>query len=294
MWWQRRAIVVQLLMATSVAVASEFGDLSRFYITPTPLTVIGAALAIFVGFRTNSAYDKWWEGRKLWGRMVNVSRLFAFQVLTYVQADDPSEAEEAQALAHELLRSHRAYVHGLRVALRQQPPEADDDLNRLLTSDERAAIVGTTNLTVAILQTQSARLQQAAARGWIDPLQLQSLDRSICEMLAIQGGCERIKKTPIPRIYAGVANILVGWLSVLLPLGLLEDLGWFAVPITVLGTLSFHLVNETGRILDDPFNLFFNALPLGQLSRMIEANVLEQQGIREHPEIPGPIDGILM
>lgn len=296
-WWQRRAIVIQLALASAVVAAASHLDISHLYITPVPLTVIGAALAIFVGFRTNSAYDKWWEGRKLWGRMVNVSRMFAFQVLTYLRAPADASADEvaeAQALGRDILRIHRAYVHGLRVALRQQVFDRDEDLIRLLSEAERSQLQGTTNLAMALLQLQSARLQQASARGWLDGLQLQSLDSSITEMLAVQGGCERIKKTPIPRIYAGVANILVGWLSVLLPLGLVEKLGWFAIPITILGTLAFHLVNETGRILDDPFNLYYNALPLYQLSRMIEANVLEQQGDTDHPPIPGPVDGILM
>lgn len=296
-WWQRRALTIQFALASAVVITANLTDISAFYIPATPLTVIGSALAIFVGFRTNSAYDKWWEGRKLWGRMVNVSRLFAFQVLTYIHppaGGSADEEAEADALRKDILRLHRAYVHGLRVALRQQDMTHDEDLNRLLTAEERADLRGTTNLAMALLQLQSSRLQQAMRHNFIDGLQLQSLDASVTEMLGVQGGCERIKKTPIPRIYAGVANILVGWLSVLLPLGLLKTVNWFAVPITVLATLAFHLVNETGRILDDPFNMFFNALPLSQLSRMIEANVLEQQGERNHPPIPGPIGGILM
>jgi putative membrane protein len=290
--WQRRAVLIQLLGATAVVVAAKLYDLSFLYITSVPLTVIGAALAIFVGFRTNSAYDKWWEGRKLWGRMVNVSRLLTFQVETYMRVEGEHEAE-VDALREDILRVHAAYVHSLRVGLRVQAPDEDADLLRLLTDEERAAHKDTLNLPLALLHSQSPRIRRAVELGALDAFQLQSIDATVTELLGIQGGCERIKKTPIPRIYAGVANILVKWLIVLLPLGLVKDIGWLAIPISSLGTLAFHLVNETGRILDDPFNMFFNTLPLTQLSRMIESNMLEQRGVYEHPEIPGPVDGVL-
>ena len=115
-------------------------------------------------------------------------------------------------------------------------------------------------------------------------------------LLDIQGGCERIKKTPFPRGYVFIADRLVLYYAFLFPLAIVDHLSWYSVPINLLVTMSFWLIAEVGRVLEDPFTLFYNGLPLTAMSKTIERNLLEAIGQdSDLPEIP-TVDarGILM
>ncbi|MBX3251787.1 MAG: hypothetical protein KF901_31705 [Myxococcales bacterium] len=255
-----------------------------------PLVILGSTIGIFVSFRTNQAYARWWEGRQLWGRMVNASRHFASQVLAYLPRGPSGAPTELQ---RELVLRHVAYVHALRVSLRAQDATKDPDLQRTIGDD--GALVGRSNLTYALVATQQRALTGAADRGELDALRLQSFDVTLAELLAVQGGCERIKRTPMPKGYGFIADRLVVFFSFLLPFALAVELGWMIVPINLLICLGFQLIGEAGRVLEDPFTMFWNGLPLSQLSTMIEVNVREELGDSELPPVPVvDANGILM
>lgn len=286
--WQWRAVAMFTAGGTAAALVWQFVPALHFLALPTaPLGVVGAALGIFVSFRTNSAYGRWWEGRKLWGRMINVSRHFCSQVVSYLPADDPARKQQ-------LVHRHVAYVHALRCLLRQQDPLQDAEFRRTLP-DDPAPLRGQSNVTHALLHRQLAELVALDDAGRLSEFRLQSMDRSLEEMLAVQGGCERIKKTPMPRGYGFIAERLIMAYGLLFPFGLVFELGWLVVPINVLVCLSFALISEAGRVLEDPFTLFWNGLPLQQMSMMIERNLGERIGDDPLVEIPG-VDarGILM
>jgi putative membrane protein len=260
-----------------------------------PLAVVGAALGIFVSFRTNSAYARWWEGRQLWGRMVNNSRHFATQVLTYLRA---APDVDLPAVQRELVERHIAYVHALRCAVRKQDVLGDEHVQRLLLllpEAERARLASERNVPYALLQVQAERLAELTGQGALDEFRLQSFDRTIGNFLDVQGGCERIKNTPMPRGYGFIGERLVWAYACLLPFALVDDLGWLTIPINVLVCLSFALIGEAGRVLEDPFTMFWNGLPLSALSTTIEINLRQRLGDRDLPPDPKPNDrGILM
>jgi putative membrane protein len=286
--WQWRPIAVFVLAAVAVVLADEYGHVSHLRIAPLPLAVVGGAIGIFVSFRTNSGYDRWWEGRKLWGRLVNLSRHFTSQVLAYLP---DSEAE----LQTQLVRRHVAYVHTLRCLLRGQDPLTDADVCAFLSADDRAAITGQSNLTHALLHRQLSDLVQLAGRDVIDPLRLQSFDETLAGLLDVQGGCERIQKTPFPRGYGFIADRLILAYGLLLPLAMVGDLGWMTVPLSVLVNIAFTLISEVGRVLETPFTMFWPALPLSALSKTIEINLRDRLGDTTVPALPRPDEnGILM
>ena len=290
LYWQWRLTTVFVISGALVAAAHQLLHLHWFTLPTTPVLVVGGALAIFVSFRTNSAYDRWWEGRKLWGQLVNSSRHFADQVVTYVGRGAPVDD-----LQRALVLRHAAYVHALRCALRQQDLAADEDLRRLLPADELAAFAARSNPTHALLERQHRELAALERAGRLTGHQLELLDQTVRVLLDVQGGCERIKKTPIPRGYGFIANRLILAYGLLFPISLTEELGWVIIPINVLVSLSFALISEAGRVLEDPFTMFYNGLPLSQLSRMIEVNLREVIGDDDLPEIPQPTaDGVLM
>jgi putative membrane protein len=181
----------------------------------------------------------------------------------------------------------------LRCLLRRKPPKGDAAVQRYIDRVESARALTLTNHTHALLDEQLGRITALSNDGELDALRLQSLDLSIRQLLDIQGGCERIKNTPMPRGYGFIAERLVTYYAVLFPLGVVHDLGYATIPINLLVCLSFALISEAGRVLEDPFTMFFNGLPLTALCRTIEANLLDQLGGEEPVVIPGPVKGIL-
>jgi putative membrane protein len=292
--WQWRSVALFAAAGTVVTVAEKLYGIEL--VLPTmPLAVVGAALGIFVSFRTNSAYARWWEGRQLWGRMVNNSRHFATQVLTYLRA---APDVDLPAVQRELVERHIAYVHALRCAVRKQDVLGDEHVQRLLLllpEAERTRLASERNVPYALLQLQAERLAELTGQGALDEFRLQSFDRTIGNFLDVQGGCERIKNTPMPRGYGFIGERLVWAYACLLPFALVDDLGWLTIPINVLVCLSFALIGEAGRVLEDPFTMFWNGLPLSALSTTIEINLRQRLGDRDLPPDPKPNDrGILM
>ncbi|GAB5540387.1 MAG: bestrophin family ion channel [Sandaracinaceae bacterium] len=283
--WQWRSSLLFLGAGAAVAAAYEVYDQTYLDLPTLPLAVVGAALGIFVSFRTNSAYDRWWEGRKLWGRMINESRHWASQIASYVQDE---------GLRRRLVRRHVAYVHALRCLLRQQDPFADEEVTAMLQDDE-AALREESNLTHALLARQLDDLVEMNADGALNDFRLQSLDTTLRELINIQGGCERIKKTPMPPLYGLLATRLVQFYAVLFPLSVVEELGWWTVPVNLLVCIGFFLIAEAGRVLEDPFTMFFNGLPLSAISRMIDVNARQRIGETDLPPMITPGDnGVLM
>lgn len=286
--WQWKRTALFLLAGLAVTASVEIWDLTYLELPTLPLSVVGAAIGIFVSFRTNQAYDRWWEGRKLWGALINQSRHWASQVTKYVDGK-----HEQRRLVHR----HAAYVHALRCLLRQQDPFDDDDfLARILVSgDDVDSLRGESNLTHALLDRQLEALVALNRAGTLGDLRLQSMDETLRDLINIQGGCERIKKTPMPPLYGLLANRLVELYAFLLPLAVVERMGWWTIPVNLLVCTAFSLIAEAGRVLEDPFNLFFNGLPLSAISRMIEVNTRQRLGETELPPMLTPdAGGVLM
>jgi len=285
MGWQWRYILFFTVTSTLIVAAVKFApvDFQRHLGMPgLPLGVLGGAIGIFTSFRTNSAYDRWWEGRKLWGALVNNSRHWASQVLSYTS---PSQ-QPPTALQQRLVRRHIGYVHLLRTVLRRQAFAEDPEVVRFLEQRELAALKGSTNPTSALLHVQMTELENERREGRLDLFHHQLLDQTIRELLDVQGGCERIKNTPFPRGYGFIAERLILAFSLLLPLGMAKDMGWATVPMSLLVCTGFLLISEIGRVLEDPFTMFWPALPLSAISTTIELNLRERLGETDLPALP--------
>ena len=273
--WQQRSALIMLGAGAVAAVLHMIPALQWLTLPATPLAVVGGAIGIFVSFRTNSAYDRWWEGRKLWGRLINTSRHWGSQVGAYLhntKADDQ---------VRPLVMRHVAYVHALRVLLRKQDPWVDAEFLDALSDEDRARIEGRSNLTHALLELQLRDLTILNDAGILVDHRLESMDETLRHLLDIQGGCERIKKTPFPRGYSFIAERLILYFSCLFPFAIVSELGWFTLPMNLLVCMAFLLISEVGRVLEDPFSMFFNGLPLSAISRMIEVNLREVLGEKE-------------
>jgi ion channel-forming bestrophin family protein len=287
-----------------------------------PLGLMGAALSIFLAFRNNSAYDRWWEARTLWGGLVNDSRTFGRQALTLVDeppasgnlrtpASRPSSAASAAststaaaaqgAQAHaatappleamDLIEWQIAYVHALRCHLRQQTPYPE------LTGRLSPALIGwlrtQRNVPLALLLHAGRMLRSLFDQGRMDSFRFTQMDSTLSRLCDVQGACERIKNTPLPRQYEFVPRMLVGAYCLLLPLGLVEGMGLMTPLASTLVSFIFVSLDSIGRDIEAPFENTVHDTPMSQLSRTIEINLRETVGDDNVPGEVRPIDGFV-
>jgi ion channel-forming bestrophin family protein len=256
------------------------------------LTVIGLALSIYIGTRVRIAYDRWWEGRKLWGRMINRSRILSRQFLQFIDHLE-EHSKEIKQLQKKLILRHIAYIHTHRVCLRGESISEDESCIRFLSKEEQEQLSKESNPCNALICMQGEDLREAFRNGWISEQRLQQIDLSFVELLDVQGGNERIQKTPVPPSFTYFSTRLVFLYTILLSFGLVQTLHWWVIPTVMVVGFIFRILDTAGRLIEDPFNTFIYGLPLYGMSRTIEANLCDRID-HERRDIPKAINGILM
>ena len=256
-----------------------------------PLALYGGAIGFVVGFRNNSAYARWWEARGLWGQIVNNSRSLARQIVTTIRSPDPAQQGAVHALQQKLIYLQIAYVHALRQHLRGLEPWGD--LEPLLSAAEIADLRGQKNVPTRLQRDIASKLRDAKGAGWVDPQEFQSMDLSLDDLIDAQGGAERIKNTPLPKQYDYFPMLFVQIYCLLLPLGLVENLGWFTpLGSTVVGFM-FLALDKIGRDLEDPFDNTVYDVPLTAITTTIETNLRQMLDERTLPPPATPVHGVL-
>jgi putative membrane protein len=258
-----------------------------------PLSVFGGAIGVILGFRNNTAYQRWWEARTLWGSIVNSSRTLAREATSMIVAvgNTPEEQVQVSAMQRRIVLHHIAYVHALRCHLRGQIPW--DELKDLLPSDEIASLKAEKNVPLAVQQRIGILLLQCYERGWIDSVRWASLDATLGALINAQGGSERIKNTPLPVQYDYYPKVAVGIYCLVLPLGLVANLGIFTPIGSTVVSMIFLALDRIGRDLELPFENNINDVPLHALARTIEINLKQQLGDAQLPDAVQPVNGIL-
>ena len=298
----RRILAATLLSVVITLVQVEY-DLLDFTLTALPFTLIGLALSIFLGFRTNAAYDRWWEGRKLWGGIVNITRSYARQLQTFVDDGDAQNAgDDGRLLRHDTVHDQTirtiAWTHALRLHLRTGNLWNRDlagTLAPLLSEAEIAELRESTNVPISILHEMGLRLRTARQGGQLTDYQAVLLERSLQEMTALQGGCERIRNTPVPWGYTVLLHRLVFFYCFALPFGIVEDVGWATPLVVMLVSQALFGLDEIIIDIQEPFDEEPNSLPLLALATTIERNlrdVLDQPDAAIPPPTQ-PVDGVL-
>jgi len=262
-----------------------------YYVLPfkapsLPLTLFGSALALFLGFRDSSAYERWWEGRGLWGLMINASRSLVRATNAFMDSDQPGVRDLKRTIALRQI----AYVHALRCRLRKQDPAPD--VLRLLSAEEAQEGLSRQNPPNGLLDGTGRRIAEAQRKGYIDTIQQTQLEAILVDIANAQGGMERVKNTPLPSQYRFFPELFTRLFCVLLPIGLVESLGW-ATPFgsTVAG-LMFLAILQIGDDLVDPFADTVHDVPLSSMCRTIEIDLLEAIG-DVAPKPLEPVKGVL-
>ena len=251
-----------------------------------PLSLFGTVLALFLGVRHSAAYQRWWEGRVLWGGMINSSRSLARAALALLEGPDEARTELRRAI---VLR-HLAHVYALKARLRGQDPAPD--VRRFVPGEVADTALARANPPNALLNRTGTAIARAQRSGLLDTIQQSQLEQVLIDISNHQGGMERLKTTPLPNQYRFFPELFTRVFCLLLPIGLVEALGW-ATPVgsTVAG-LMFLAVLKIADDLVDPFADTVHDVPLSAMCRTIEIDLLQAIG-DPAPEPITPVRGVL-
>ncbi|HVI45398.1 MAG TPA: bestrophin family ion channel [Chitinophaga sp.] len=272
-----KKIVVQLLiiLVFSLTILYLKGKIYDYKVplNPTIFTLIGLALAIFMGFCNTASYDRYWEGRKLWGTLVIASRSLARQVLTMIQDPSP-ESKERKIVFIKMLA---AFGWSLNYQLRHK--SGTEHLTRLLPAEQVNTLKGKRYIPVAILGFMGEWISEQNRKHHIDTIVLTALDHQLSQLSHVVGGCERISNTPLPFAYSVLMHRTVYFYCFWLPFGLVDSLGWMMPLIVLLISYTFIALDAIIQEIAEPFGEEENDLPLNSICRTIEHSVFEQAGI---------------
>lgn len=220
----------------------------------------------------------------LWGLMINASRNLARQARNYLP-------DEAVDLKRTIVLRQIAYVNALRCQLRRQTP--DDEVLRFLSRGEADFALARTNPANGIVDGTGRRINIAREKGWIDTIQQTSMESVLIDIANAQGGMERLKNTPLPNQYRFFPTLFTHMLCVLLPIGLVETLG-FATPLgSTIAGLMFLAVLAIGDDLVDPFANTLHDVPLTAMCRTIEIDLLQAIGDPAPEPLKPDVSGVL-
>lgn len=271
-WWMYENGIAQISLPFSIA------------------AILGSALAIFIAFRNNSAYGRWWEARTIWGGIVNSSRVLARLIITFTDSHAHQanyEKNRSEAFKKELIYTCVAWVHALRIQLRNQ--ETWTELKPFLTSEDYSGLIQSHNKPNFLQLLMGKKIYQSMANGILGGFDSFQMEGQLLALANYQGSCERIKNTPLLRQYDFFTRLFLYVFIFLLPFALVADFnrmemaGWM-IPVSVLISFVFSIQAKVGEINEDPFENRITDVPLTALCNTIERDLREMLGETEIPK----------
>lgn len=226
-------------------------------------TLVGVALGLLLVLRTNASYDRYWEGRKQWGAMVNASRNLARTSAAYLAASP----EVVRSLLFWTAAFARAAMHHLRGKAEIGAEAAP------LPKAEVQAVLGEGRLPLAISRRMTGVIAQGHQQRLISDIQQATLDQNVALLIDAFGACERIHNTPMPFAYVVHLRRAMILYCLTLPFGLVERFGWATVPAVFLIAYNLFGIDEIAVEIEDPFGCHQNDLPLEDICDTITADL---------------------
>ncbi|MET2531383.1 bestrophin family protein [Ralstonia pseudosolanacearum] len=239
-------------------------------LSTTPFSLIGIALAVFLGFRNNASYDRYWEARKLWGQLLNDARSMMRQALTL-----PRETLAA-ADVREFAQVLGTLPHALRHQLRRTDPR--DDLSARLPAPLFERVMASRYRPAALMLWLGEWVRQRSREGSLDAWAVLAFDRNLGSLSNVIGGCERIVSAPLPFAYSVMIHRTVYFFCAALPFGLVESIGNFTPVFSVFVAYAFMAHEAIAAQIEEPFGTEDNDLALNTMSLMIEDAVRDLMG----------------
>ncbi|QSN61903.1 bestrophin family protein [Caballeronia sp. M1242] len=271
-----------LIFALSVAAIFMHDHMRHYPIglgTP-PFALVGIALAVFLGFRNSASYERWWEGRKLWGALLNTSRALAQQVLSLPEPREPGHSRR-------FLAALGALAHALRHQLRGT--DALTDLALRLPSDLHARAAAAKYRPALILLLLGEWVAERRREGAIDGYAMLAIQHNLNALSDVIGGCERIATTPLPFSYSVMIHRTIYLFCVLLPFGLVDGAGLLTPLFSLLVAYAFMALEAIAAQIEDPFGQEENDLALNAMCATLEAALHDMAADPEFALAPKPV-----
>lgn len=264
-------------LSVSAVLLLPYYDSLGLHLTTAPFSLVGIAIAIFLGFRTNTSYARFNEARCLWGMLLITTRSISRQVQSILN-DKADSLLAAQFLM--------AFSWSLKHQLRGTNAQAD--LERLLPEPYLAEVLSSPLRTNRILLLLGEWLGQKYRAGQLSDIVWADIDKNLNEMAHIQGACERIANTPIPYAYGLILRRTVYLFCTILPFALVDDLRYLTPLISVFISYTFLSLEYVAEEIEEPFGTAPNDLALDAICTTIEINQLEMNNIQPLPEFIKP------
>ena len=257
--------------------------ITNISIPMTVPTVLGTIISLLLAFRSNQAYDRWWEARIIWGAIVNDSRTLARQILSLMESS--YDSENIDPFKHRMIKRQIAWCYALGKGLRKDDPMPM--IRKFVSADEAEYVEEFDNKHVGLLQLHARDLNNALKQGWVNPYQQVEIDQTITRLCDSMGKCERIKNTVFPATYSLYIHLALHFYILLLPFGLVQLFGFLMVPVLVVLTACFFLIEKMAIHLQDPFENKPTDTPVLTISRNIERDL--KQMMREKYDLPSAV-----
>jgi len=241
-------------------------------LTVAPFSILGVAIAIFLGFRNNACFARYSEARLLWGQLMIASRSLLREVKTTL----PDESD-----VRHFMQLQFAFAHALRMTLRRKPQ--GDVLAKYLSADELRQVLNAHSPANRILLLMGQWLGERRAQGALSDIMFHSITQRLHDMSAVQAGCERIFNTPLPFAYSLILHRTVYLFCIMLPFALVVDLHFMTPFISVLISYTFISLDTLAEELEDPFGEEDNDLPLDAYCNAIEIDLLQMEDAEDLP-----------
>lgn len=283
-------LLMVILLSTAILLFDRWLTLdlwtrANIHSFPIPvMSLIGLTLSIFMAFRNNACYDRWWEGRKLWGLLI-----------IYIRGLSRDTTLLPTAIRQKVLYEALAFVHALSAQLRQRAysTEEQQQLQHWLDANTYQTLSSEHNQGLYLLSQMQQHLVSSLKSADISDICYVQLNQHVIELGHIQASCERLQNTPLPFAYSLLLHRTAYAFCLLLPFALGSSLGLFSPVVVGLLAYTFFGLNELCDELEKPFSLLPNALPLDAMVRVIEIDVLRALGESPLPQPLQPVDFVL-
>lgn len=273
-------LLVILLYTTLIAALHDANRVLPISIPLAIPAILGTVISLLLGFRSNQAYDRWWEARHIWGAIVNDSRTLARQVLTFT--DVVEEGDDIHLFRQRVIRRQIAWCYSLGQFLRKT--SATTGLEKHLSRKELETISRYDHVPAILLEQHGRDLKRALENGWINRYQQVELDRTVSRLCDSMGKCERIKNTVFPSTYSLYIHFSLLLFISLLPFGVIEYFGYLEIPLVMAVSASFLLIEKMAIHLQDPFENKPTDTPMTSIAQSIEKNLRQMLRDQEIPE----------
>jgi putative membrane protein len=252
--------------------------------------ILGSALAIFIAFRNNSSYSRWWEARTLWGGIINSSRVLARLIITFTDSHSHQpnfNKERSEQFKKEMIYKLIAWVHALRLHLRKQ--DNWQDLNPFLNEREFEDLTKSQNKPNYIHLISGKKVYEAMANGTLGGFDSFQMEGQLLALANHQGGCERIKNTPLLRQYDYFTRVFLFTFILLLPFSLIGDftkmnIDYLMIPVSIIISFVFAIIGKVGEVNEAPFENRITDVPLTAMCNTIERDLKEMLGEMDIPK----------